>query len=334
VSRFGFFVEFGMRNALDLNDVRTFTAIAKAGSLTAAAKELHQPPSTVSRSLTRLEAHLGILLVRRTQRSLTLTDAGKRYLVSCRGALRLLREGGEALESQRVSPTGLLRIAAPVCFAKNTLAPLLGGFSRKYPDLQIKIDLYSSNWDREPEDAVDIYFKVRPPKASSRRCRLYPEILHGIFASAEYLARHGAPNDPAALKNHRCINLLPDGSFDLWKLVKETSTTVPEKEPVFSVDDPEIHRQLAIDGAGIAVLPLWLALKPDMPGRLTRILPSWKPASITLCALYSGSSQLTPKIEAFLNYIEPFVGTEKDPCLQGAPAKRCFGKKNTVLRKN
>jgi DNA-binding transcriptional LysR family regulator len=323
-----------MRKTSDLNDIRTFEAVAKAGSVTGAARDLALPASTVSRSLTRLEEHLGILLVRRTQRGLTLTEAGSRYLVSCKNALRALREGAQQMEAQRTHPSGVLRIAAPVCFAKNTLTPLLSPFLTKYQELRVEVDLYSSGWDKEPEDEVDVYFKVRAPKDSAKRCRLYPDILQGIFASPRYLARHGTPDEPAALRSHRCIGLLPEGGFDLWRLSKDKSRVTPEMDLVTMVSDPEVHRQLVLDGAGIAVLPLWLATQPGVASKLTRLMPAWKPPSITLSALYSGSSRLTPKIELFLNYIEPYIGTDRDPCLHGAQAKVCFARSRSKARKN
>jgi hypothetical protein len=124
--------------APDLNDVTAFVAAAKSVTLSGAARDMGLPTSTVSGALTRLEEHVGILLIRRSQRGLGLTDAGKEYLTSCGRALRSLLEGSELVERQRVNPSGLLRVAAPVCFAKNTLAPLLAtqellcGFEMKY----------------------------------------------------------------------------------------------------------------------------------------------------------------------------------------------------------
>src|ERR1700733_5479504 len=101
-------------NDLDLNDVRTFIAVAQAGTLTAAARELQLPTSTVSRALTRLEQHLGVLLVQRSPRGLVLTDSGKEYLQSCRRALQTLRHGNELIEAHRSKPSGLIKIACPV----------------------------------------------------------------------------------------------------------------------------------------------------------------------------------------------------------------------------
>ena len=174
-----------MGKAPDLNDVTAFVAAAKAGTLSGAARDMGIQTSTVSRALTSLEEHVGVLLIRRNQRGLVLTDAGKEYLTSCRRALRSLRDGSELIERQRVNPSGLLRVAAPVCFAKNTLAPLLADFIKTFHEMKVELDLYSSGLDQEGADEVDVYFKVRTPKDSARRCHLYPKITQGLFASQD-----------------------------------------------------------------------------------------------------------------------------------------------------
>jgi LysR family transcriptional regulator, transcriptional activator for dmlA len=156
-------------NDLDLNDVRTFVAVSQAGTLTAAAKELRLPTSTVSRALTRLEKHLGVLLVQRSPRGLVLTDSGKEYLQSCRRALQTLRQGSALLESRRSSPAGLIKVACPVTMARNVFAPLLKEFLGRYPDLRMEIEPYSASWDQEPREDVDVFFKLRAPKDSLRR---------------------------------------------------------------------------------------------------------------------------------------------------------------------
>jgi DNA-binding transcriptional LysR family regulator len=108
---------------LDLNDIRTFVAVAQARTLTAAAKEMRLPTSTVSRALTRLEKHVGVLLVQRSPRGVSMTDSGKEYLQSCRRALRTLKDGGELLERRRTSPTGLIKVACPHTMARDVFAP-------------------------------------------------------------------------------------------------------------------------------------------------------------------------------------------------------------------
>src|SRR5580704_15403039 len=123
-------------NLPDLNDVRIFTAAAQAGTQTAAAKELGVPTSTVSRSLTRLEKHLGVLLVQRGPKGLVLTDSGREYLQFCRRALRTLKEGRELLENRRSRPSGVIKVACPVTMARDVVAPLLGEFLGRFPELR------------------------------------------------------------------------------------------------------------------------------------------------------------------------------------------------------
>jgi DNA-binding transcriptional LysR family regulator len=132
-----------MRNQFDLNDVRSFVNAAQAETLSAAAKTLHQPASTISRSLTRLEKHLGVLLVRRGQKGLVLTDEGKQYLLSCRRALRTLNDGGELLEARRSNPSGVITVACPVTMAREIIAPLLKHFVVRQED-EIGLQVFKS----------------------------------------------------------------------------------------------------------------------------------------------------------------------------------------------
>src|SRR5438128_644651 len=167
-----------MRKTTNLDDISIFVAIAEAGTLSAAATHLQLPVSTISRSLTRLEKNINLLLVRRSQRGLALTDPGKEYLLSCKRALRVLREGRELLDKNRASPSGLLRVACPMTMGRDAISPLLSKFIEAFPDLRVELETYSSAFDQEPKEDIDVFFKVRSPRDSSRRIRSYP----GSFA--------------------------------------------------------------------------------------------------------------------------------------------------------
>src|ERR1700722_20114121 len=127
----------------DLNDVRIFAVTAEAGTFSAAARKLSVPPSTISRALTRLEAHLGVLLVQRSVRGFALTDPGKEYLQVCRRALRTLKEGGAFVDGPHSQASGLIQIACPITMAREMLTPLLSEFLRRNPGLRIEIEAYS-----------------------------------------------------------------------------------------------------------------------------------------------------------------------------------------------
>ena len=305
-------------NDLDLNDVRTFVLVAQAGTLTAAAKEMVCPASTVSRALTRLEKHLGVLLVQRSPRGLALTDAGKEYLPLCKRAMESLQHGRDVLESRRSSPSGLLRIACPVTFARDTLAPLLKEFLERYPDLRVEIEPYAASWDQEPRDDVDVFFKLRAPKDSLRRVRPYPGTVRGLFASPNYLKVAGNPSMPDDLKLHRCVGSGP------WKLSRGKKVITPDILFQVVTSDPTVALKLALGGFGIVILPLWMAKSPEVRKALVQILPQWAPEPITLCALFSSPSRLTPKVQALLDFLDEYLGSDRDPRLKNDVAAGYF----------
>ena len=308
-----------MRKTTNLDDIGIFVAAAEAGTFSAAAARLHVPASTISRSLTRLEKNLDLLLVRRSQRGLALTDAGKEYLFSCKRALRTLREGRELVDKHRASPSGVLRVACPVTMARDAIAPLLGKFIKTFPDLTVELETYSSAFDQEPKEDIDVFFKVRAPRDSSRRIRSYPGVVRGLFASRRYVQSTGMPAEPADLTSHRCI-----GS-GRWVLSKGAKTVTPDVAPRIVTDDPVVHRQLVLDDGGIAILPLYMALDPAIAKRLVPILPEWQAKPVVPCALYSDSSRLTPKVKVFLDFMQKYLGTDLDPRLRGgARARDCF----------
>lgn len=304
--------------ALDLNDVANFAAMAEASTLSAAAKELGVPVSTVSRSLSRLEKHLGVSLVRRSTRGVALTDPGREYLQTCRRALRVLKDGGELLESQRARPRGLLKIACPITMARDVLAPLMKDFLRRYPDLRVEIEPYASGWDQEPRDDVDVFFKLRASKDSLRRVRPYPGTARGLFASRHYVATHGSPASLEELADHPCIG------HGMWKLSRGKSSASLNPKFCVVTSDPHVHLTLALQGLGISILPLWMAEWPEVSKKLVPILPRWKPDPISVCALFSGQSRLTPKVQVLLDFLEEYFGTDKDPRLRQKWKKEYF----------
>ena len=307
-------------NQLDLNDARTFVVVARAGTFSAAAKELSLPPSTIARSMTRLEQHLDVLLMRRSPRGISLTDAGEQFLRSCRRALRTLKIGSESLQERRANPHGLIRVASPSPTARNILLPILPEFLRRFPELRIELETYANDWDQEPRENVDVFFKILKSRDSTRRVRIFPTTLRGLFASNAYLKRFGSPTAPEQLFSHSCIGM------NVWKLTKEQETI--EVAPRFrvAVCDPFIVQQFVLEDFGIGPIPLVMALQPEVRSRLTPILPEWMPQPFMHCALYFGPSRLAPKVHVFLDFVGEFFGTGRDPRLGLLRAEDVFGR--------
>ena len=312
---------------LYLNDVRVFTVVARRGTFSAAGRELRLPTSTVARATTRLERHLEILLLRRSPKGVSLTDAGMEFLVSCNHALRTIRIGSETLQDRRVNPSGLIRVCSPIFLANGLLVQMLPEFLQRYPLIRVAIETYTDDFEREPREDVDVFFKIVPPRDSTRRMRKFPSTLRGLFATKEYLQRAGKPDLhlPNELLAHACIGA------GIWKL-RNGSAEVVEVAPTFRVTtcDPVVMCELVLKGLGIAILPLYMARQPAICPRLVPILPQWHPRPAIISALYFGPAALAPKIKVFLDAVGEVLGTERDPRIKEAPFGGLFGKPNEV----
>jgi DNA-binding transcriptional LysR family regulator len=257
-------------------------------------------------------------VINRGSKGFVLTDAGIEYLDSCRRALRALSEGNEQLDRHRLNPTGVIRIACPGTMIRHLLTPILGKLVNAFPNLKIDLQDYTPTHVPLPRLDVDIIFMVSPPNDSSRMIRSYPCAKRGLFASEEYLRECGHPKSPLELVNHRCIGI------NRWELTNDQTTMIPPVVFHVTTGDPVVSRQLATDGVGIVVLPLWMAKAPALRDVLVQVLPGWAPSSIPLVALYCSPNALTPKIKKVLDFLSEYIGTDKDPRLEHTTASACF----------
>jgi LysR family transcriptional activator of dmlA len=305
-------------DAIDLNDIRIFTVVGQESTLSSAAAKLKLPTSTVSRALTRLEKNLGALLVRRSSRGHVLTDAGKEYLLVCRRALRTLDEGSETLALQRERPSGLIKVACPVTMTHLIFAPLLTELQRRYPQMRLQIESYTPAANQEFREDIDVVFKVRAPRDSIRRMRNYPSTKRGLFASAQYIKNSGLPSRPEDLLSHTCIGSGP------WQLSRGETTITPDIQSQVILNDPTVLLNLTLSHCGIALLPLYMGRWPESAKALIHVLPRWSAQPVTLCALFSGQSRLTPKLQVLLDFLGEYIGTPRDPRLRGVDPKGLF----------
>jgi DNA-binding transcriptional LysR family regulator len=227
--------------------------------------------------------------------------------------LRTLKDGEDLLQARQQRPSGTLRIMAPITMARDLFAPLLKGFVTRFPDLRLEIETYSSGFDQEPQDGIDVFFKVLAPQDSQKRVRSFRGIHRGLFASPDYVREAGAPAHPQDLQAHRCAG------FGAWTLSSGRDKAVtPDLRFHIVSSDPGVNLRIALDGLGITLLPLYIANRSDHVDKLVRILPLWQPAPLRICALFFGSSRLTPKIQALLDFLAEYIGTDLDPRGNGA----------------
>jgi DNA-binding transcriptional LysR family regulator len=294
----------------DLNELQVFVQVAKTSSFTAASERLGLPKSTVSRSLHRLESRLGVRLVERTTRRVALTDEGRIYFDRCERVLEEAEQADIEIGALQGEPRGTLRVGAPGIFARFILGPALGDFLARYPDLRLhlhQIDAFTR------ERNLDVVVRAGPLEDSGLLVKRLFELRLGVYGSPVYLQARGVPDSPAALRQHSCITTNCAGFADagdaaVWRLRRGTEIQEVRVDSRITVPDPAITRDLAVAGAGMALLSQPIARRDVEQGRLVRLLPDWEPEPVQLHALYSARLSSSPKVRAFLQFMKERSG--------------------------
>jgi DNA-binding transcriptional LysR family regulator len=294
----------------DLNDILIFTKVVEKGSFTAAAESLMLPKSTVSRSLSRLEARLSTRLLHRSTRRINLTEIGRRYYDRCRQIMQELEAANGIVESYQSQPSGLLRITAPYVLGQAFLGEIVAEFLATYPDIQCQIELSNRRLDLI-EDGFDLALRVGALPDSSLIMTRLGQANTGLFASSSYLSKYGTPQTPAELHTQILLDL---GNT----LVKSrTFTSGLERieiaiSPRLVCNDADILLDAAIAHQGIAVLPRFVALNAIAQHRLEPVLPEWHIHRVDINALYPSYKDLSPAVNAFVNLAKRYLKTVLD----------------------
>jgi DNA-binding transcriptional LysR family regulator len=289
-------------SSIDLNEIAIFVHIAKLGSLTAAARVLGLPKSTVSRKLSQLEERLSVRLVQRTPRHLSLTERGKIYFEQCSGVLDLVANAEAAVSNVDQAPHGLLRVSAGMDFGVAVVSPLIQEFLAAQP--QVTVDLYLS--DRTVDlvsEGFDVAIRIGAVHGAALLTRRLGTTSGMLCASARYLAENGVPKSPTDLAEHRCIvyNAPPHGSE--WELVNGSSRVLVQVTPRLAVNSLAMVRDAAIGGLGIARLPAFICGEPLSAGRLVQVLSSWTAVERPVYAVCLGKKYTPAKVRALLDFL-------------------------------
>ncbi|ACC75326.1 LysR family transcriptional regulator [Paraburkholderia phymatum] len=236
-----------------LADVQTFLAVASAGSLSAAARQLNVVPMQVSRRIAALEEDLGVRLFHRTTRSLTLTAEGEAFVPYARAMVAA--EAGARAEVSPSSGTasGILRLTAPSGFGQSVVLPMLPGLLEANPELRLDLDLSDRQVDIVGQ-GLDLAIRIAPLEDSELVARKIAPNPRLICASPEYLKKHGRPSTSAELDQHRCIRLDSVGS---WPLVVGGKLIRKRIEGYVTTTSVEAARTAAVQGLGLAMLTSW-----------------------------------------------------------------------------
>lgn len=287
-----------------LHAMRVFRAIVEARGFSAAAERLDTTHSSVSRHLQQLEADLGVRLVQRTTRCLSLTAAGERYYAACVDILERVEAAAQAAADEQQRPSGLLRISAPLVVGTLELAQWLPAFQSRYPAIQIELSCSDPFVDLVAQ-RFDLALRICGPLAdSSLVARLLSVSPLVLVAAPAYAARQGLPENAAELHNHQLLAYEPIRQWELQAASGESVLVVPEGS--FRTDTITALHSAVLCGIGIAAFTLATVQADIKAGRLLRVLPECTLGERHYYALYPNARHLPAKVRAFVDFMAEY----------------------------
>lgn len=290
---------------IKISDFEPFIAVATFRSFRLAAEAAGVTSSAMSHSIRQLEERLKIRLFNRTTRSVALTDAGHQLFESLSPLFSSAREAVEAINDYRTTPIGTLRINAVRLGGRYRLAPLVAGFSQKYPDVRVEIaqddnlvDIVSSEYDA----GVRLSEVIEKDMIS---IPLGKPIRYAVVASPEYLQHHAAPERPHDLLQHSCIKFrYPGGRSYQWQFGRDRKPLAISVQGMLEVNDLDIALSLALQGAGIGYVLSEMAEPHLRSGKLISLLDEWLPELPGFYLYYSNRKFASAAFQAFVEYIK------------------------------
>lgn len=305
-----------MSTVVEPVDLGFFSTLAACGSLSAAARELGVTTPAVSKHLMQMESRVGVPLVNRTTRRMSLTPEGELYLSHARRILGDMDDLAQLLGSAKVTPKGLLRVNATLGFGRSHVAPVISRFVRKYPQVAVQLQL-SVNPPPLAEDVFDVCVRFgEPPDARVMAHRIAPN-RRLLCAAPSYLARHGTPKTPGDLTHHNCIGIRQgDEAYGVWRMTlgrsKGQRTDAVKIRGNLTTNDGAIAVNWALEGHGILMRAEWDIASYLRSGRLVQVLPQYHTPDADIYAVYAQRHQLSTRVRAFVDFISTSLSRSTD----------------------
>ncbi|MCJ8507129.1 LysR substrate-binding domain-containing protein [Rhizobium lemnae] len=282
-------------------ELEVFTRIADEANLTRAAQEMGLSVSGVSRHLTNLETRLGVRLVQRTTRALSLTLEGKRFARSARDILAALQEAEETVSWVSAEPTGVLRIGASLSFGLLHLMPVITTFKARHP--QVRVDLQVSNrYCDIIENGLDLAIRTRRAEVdSSVTMRKLAEMPRLMVATKEYLARNGVPKIPEDLEHHALLLYTLSDNWDQLSFTCGSEERRVHVSAELACNDGQLLRQAALSGMGLLVQPAYVVHEDIVAGRLVPVLTDWALPGLTMNIVFPSRTHLPARTRLFID---------------------------------
>lgn len=285
------------------HDLAFFVLLARKGSFTAAALELGLSPPAVSKRLARLENRLGVRLLNRTTRTVSLTSEGEAFLEGAAAILRGVEDLEHRMSAAREQPTGLIRINATFGFGREHIAGIVSRFCHHYPQVEVQLILSDAPLNLV-EEGFDLGIRFGQPPSSRLIARKLIHNRRFLCASPGYLDRHGVPKKLSDLMQHNCIVLRQDNdTYDVWRFQRGTRTESIKVRGNLSSNDGEAALHWVLDGHGIMLRSEWDIARHVKAGRLRLVLPEYAHIDADIHVVYPERHNLSAKIRTFVTYL-------------------------------
>lgn len=283
-------------------EMAIFSAVAATGSFSAAGRALGLTPSAVSRTLDRIEARLGVRLMLRTTRNLTLTPEGETYLCAARRITTDLDDVEQSI-ADRGAPRGRLRVSAALSHGRLCIQPLLGEFLCRYPHILVDFNLTDAVVDVAAGEA-DVALRFGPLADSGLTARRIGETRRVVVASPAYLARRGTPQVPEDLLEHNCLNFNFRRAEPVWPFVWDGREYALSVRGNAEANNGETLGQLAADGVGVTRVGAFSVAEEVAAGRLVPLLEAFNPGDVErIHAVFAGGANTPARVRVFVDYL-------------------------------
>lgn len=294
--------------ARNLDDLLIFTRVVKEGSMAGAGRELGFSGAVVSKRIQRLEDDVGVRLIQRSTRKLSLTDEGALFHDYCVRILAELEEAEALIGQGSRQPSGLLRVTVPAAFGRLHVAPLVPEFLARYPNVRLALHLSDQHVDLIDE-GYDLAVRIGELRDSNLVVSLLGVDKRVLVASPGYIARHGQPTCPEELRDRNVLLFANPTPMDAWNFIdsqgKEHGVRVQGN---FETNNCDALREAILAGLGIALRPTWDVWQDLRQGRMIALLPGYAQPSLPIQALYPSRRHLSQKVRLFIDMLRERFG--------------------------
>ncbi|AAN68569.1 MULTISPECIES: LysR family transcriptional regulator [Pseudomonas] len=292
---------------MDLFDsMRIFVRVVERGSFSAVARELNMGQPAVSKQVRALEQYLGGAVFARSTRHLALTDQGQRFYSHCQEILSQLEHATRSFASGQEQIAGPLRIAAPVSYGRLCIAPLIGAFLQRHPDVQIDLRLNDYNEDLLMEN-IDLAIRIGLVKSEGLVAVPLGTSTRRVYAAPAYLDRHGQPREPAELAGHNCIAFTLLEHYDRWHFTHRGEALEVAIKGNVTSNNSEAIREMVLGGLGISLSPQWLFAADFEQGGVCSLLDEYQTTALPVSAVFSRERRRSARTMAFIDFLRENV---------------------------